>query len=128
MGGYEEITLNDGDMNMFEVLQTLRSTGYDGGLQIDHLPHYHADNSFQGMASAYAVGYVAVSPHPFAAVTDGQGTFRLANVPPGHHVLTAWHGRREEALASLGTIRSGKRMLASWKHGRTLASDFDVKR
>src|SRR5205823_5986644 len=57
-GGYEEITLNDGDMNMFGVLQTLKSTGYDGGLQIDHLPHYHADNSFQGMASAYAVGYV----------------------------------------------------------------------
>ena len=27
-------------------------------LQIDHLPHYDGDTAFQGMASAYAVGYV----------------------------------------------------------------------
>lgn len=57
-GGYEEIALNDGDMNMFSVLRTLRSIGYDGAIQIDHLPHYDGDNSFQGMASAYAVAYV----------------------------------------------------------------------
>jgi len=57
-GGYEEIALHDGDMNMFRVLQALRSVGYDSGLQIDHLPDYTSDNAFQGMASAYAVGYV----------------------------------------------------------------------
>lgn len=57
-GGYQEIALHDGDMNMFAVLRTLRSTGYDGAIQIDHLPNYDGDNSFQGMASAYAVGYL----------------------------------------------------------------------
>ncbi len=57
-GGYEEVALHDGDMNMAAVLRTLRATGYDGALQIDHLPHYTGDNSFQGMASAYAVGYL----------------------------------------------------------------------
>ncbi|HVC34435.1 MAG TPA: mannonate dehydratase [Chloroflexota bacterium] len=57
-GGYEEIALHDGDMNMFRVLQTLKSVGYDGGIQIDHLPGYDGDNAFQGIASAYAVGYV----------------------------------------------------------------------
>jgi mannonate dehydratase len=57
-GGYEEVALHDGDMNMFRVLLTLKSVGYDGGLQIDHLPSYTGDNAFQGMASAYAVGYV----------------------------------------------------------------------
>lgn len=57
-GGYEEVALHDGDMNMFAVLKTLKSVGYDGGLQIDHLPTYDGDNSWQGMASAYAVGYV----------------------------------------------------------------------
>jgi mannonate dehydratase len=55
-GGYQEVALHDGDMNMFRVLQTLRSTGYDGGLQADHLPAYDGDNGFQ--ASAYAVGYI----------------------------------------------------------------------
>jgi mannonate dehydratase len=57
-GGYEEVALDDGDMNMFKILQTLREVGYDGGLQIDHLPHYDKDDHHQKIASAYAVGYV----------------------------------------------------------------------
>lgn len=57
-GGYEEVALHDGDMNMFRVVQTLRSIGFDGGLQIDHLPRFDGDNAFQGMASAYGVAYV----------------------------------------------------------------------
>jgi mannonate dehydratase len=56
-GGYEEVALGDGDTNMFRVLQALRSIGYDGGLQLDHMPHYLGDDGFQGQASAYAVGY-----------------------------------------------------------------------
>lgn len=57
-GGYEEVALDDGDMNMFKVLQTLREVGFDGGLQIDHLPHYTHDDAHQKVASGYAVGYV----------------------------------------------------------------------
>ncbi|MBM3265107.1 MAG: mannonate dehydratase [candidate division Zixibacteria bacterium] len=57
-GGYQEMALDDGDMNMFTVLKTLRETGYDGGLQIDHLPHYDTDDRHSKIASAYAVGYV----------------------------------------------------------------------
>lgn len=73
-GGYEEVALHDGDMNMFQVLLTLRDIGFDGGLQLDHMPAYSGDNGFQGMASAYAVGYAkallsalettAVGAHP----------------------------------------------------------------
>lgn len=57
-GGYEEMALHDGDKNMFLVLQALRSVGFDGGLQIDHLPRFDGDTAFQGAASAYGVGYV----------------------------------------------------------------------
>ena len=57
-GGYQEVALGDGDMNMLRVVQTLRSIGFDGGLQIDHLPRFDGDNGFQGMAAAYSVGYV----------------------------------------------------------------------
>jgi mannonate dehydratase len=56
-GGYQEVALHDGDMNMFAVLQTLRSVGFDGGLQLDHMPAYDSDTPFKGMAWAYAVGY-----------------------------------------------------------------------
>jgi mannonate dehydratase len=57
-GGYEEVALDDGDMNMFKILSTLQEVGYDGGLQIDHLPDYANDDRHQKIGSAYAVGYV----------------------------------------------------------------------
>ena len=57
-GGYEEVAMSDGDMNLFKVLSTLREVGFDGGLQIDHLPNYNADDSHQKIAAAFAVGYV----------------------------------------------------------------------
>jgi len=57
-GGYEEVALDDGDMNMFKILSTLQEVGFDGGLQIDHLPDYASDDRHQKIGSAYAVGYV----------------------------------------------------------------------
>ena len=45
-------------MNMSSIPQTLQEVGFDGGLQIDHLPRYSADDTEQKIASAYAVGYV----------------------------------------------------------------------
>ena len=42
---------------MFKILQTLKEIGFDGGLQIDHLPNYIGDAE-QRAASAYAVAYV----------------------------------------------------------------------
>lgn len=72
-GGYEEVALHDGDKNMFTILQALRSVGFDGGLQIDHLPRFDGDTPFQGIGGAYGVGYlkallaaaevVPVTPH-----------------------------------------------------------------
>jgi hypothetical protein len=37
--------------------------------------------------------YVAVVPHAFAAVTDDNGTFTLARVPPGKYSIQIWHER-----------------------------------
>ena len=45
-------------MSMFRILLTLRSVGYDGGLQVDHLPGLTADTPFRGIASAYSVAYI----------------------------------------------------------------------
>jgi mannonate dehydratase len=56
-GGYQEVALHDGDQNMLLVLKALKAIGFDGGLQIDHLPRFDGDNAFQGMASAYGVAY-----------------------------------------------------------------------
>lgn len=45
--------------------------------------------------------YVAVSPHPFFAVTGDDGTFTLKGVPPGTYTIEAVHekyGRKEGKL------------------------------
>ena len=56
-GGYEEVALDDGDMNMFQVLEALHDVGFEGGLQLDHMPSYAGDWPDKRMAWAYAVGY-----------------------------------------------------------------------
>ncbi len=35
--------------------------------------------------------YVVVAPHPFTAVTDEDGTFRIDGIPPGSYLVRAWH-------------------------------------
>jgi hypothetical protein len=35
--------------------------------------------------------YMAVLPHPFHGVSQANGTFNIANLPPGSYTLVAWH-------------------------------------
>jgi hypothetical protein len=39
--------------------------------------------------------YVAVVPHPYFAVTGPDGSFKLANLPPGTYTIEAWHEQYE---------------------------------
>jgi len=41
-------------------------------------------------------GWVVVAPHPFHALTDGQGRFKLDQLPPGPYVVRVWHERLGE--------------------------------
>jgi plastocyanin len=38
-------------------------------------------------------GYVGVLEHPYFAVTDANGRFSIANLPPGTYTIEAWHER-----------------------------------
>lgn len=35
--------------------------------------------------------FIRVDTHPFHAVTDGDGRFRIEGLPPGHYDLEVWH-------------------------------------
>jgi hypothetical protein len=35
--------------------------------------------------------YAGVQAHPYFAVSDPDGKFKIANVPPGSYTLTAYH-------------------------------------
>jgi hypothetical protein len=39
----------------------------------------------------WMTAYIAVLPHPWAALTDENGRFTLRNVPAGTHKIYAWH-------------------------------------
>jgi len=56
--GFEEVLLDDGDMNMFKILLELRRVGFDGCLQPDHCPHLEGDNDDALQSLGYAVGYI----------------------------------------------------------------------
>jgi mannonate dehydratase len=56
--GYQEVFLDEGDINMAEVIHTLRDAGYSGVLNLDHVPGLTGDTPDTKMATAWAVGYM----------------------------------------------------------------------
>jgi hypothetical protein len=45
--------------------------------------------------------YMVVLPHPFHSVSQMNGTFSIANLPPGSYTLVAWHekyGQQEQQV------------------------------
>lgn len=45
--------------------------------------------------------YMAVMPHPFYAVSQMNGQFTIANLPPGNYTIVAWHekyGQQEQQV------------------------------
>jgi mannonate dehydratase len=57
-GGFEEVLLDDGDMNMFKILLELRKVGFDGCLNPDHIPRLEGDSGNASLGLAYSVGYI----------------------------------------------------------------------
>ena len=58
--------------------------------------------------------FVRVDPHPFHAVSDAEGSFRIEGIPPGDYTLEAWHER-------LGTQELNVKVVA----GRTETVAFE---
>jgi len=56
--GYDEVMLDDGDMDMLEVLRALDKVGYDDSLNPDHDPILVGDTTDRNAARAFAVGYI----------------------------------------------------------------------
>src|SRR5215831_6348175 len=62
----------------------------------------------------WMTAWVGIVSHPYFAVSEGKnGTFTIANVPPGHRTITAWH----EAFGALTKA-------VDVKDGQTITVDF----
>jgi len=57
-GAYEEVHLDDGDMNMFKILSALNDVGFDGCINPDHIFEIEGDTENVRQGLAYSVGYV----------------------------------------------------------------------
>lgn len=51
--------------------------------------------------------FIVVAEHPYYAVTDGVGTFRLRDVTPGAYTLEVWHEKLGKAQQQV-TVEAGK--------------------
>lgn len=57
-GGFEEVLLDDGDMNMFRIILELRRVGFDGCVNPDHIPSIEGDTPGSSLGLAYSIGYL----------------------------------------------------------------------
>src|SRR5262249_18362056 len=57
---------------------------------------------------AWMKAWVFVVPHPWFAVTDAQGTFTIANVPPGRYMLWLRHADSGLHERRAVTVLAGK--------------------
>jgi mannonate dehydratase len=57
-GGFEEVLLDDGDMNMATILRSLQHVGFNGCVNPDHIPPLEGDGKLGGVGLGYSVGYI----------------------------------------------------------------------
>ena len=56
--GFEEGLLDDGDMNMYQILLELHKVGFSGCLNPDHIPGIEGDAGNVSLGLAYSIGYI----------------------------------------------------------------------
>ena len=57
-GGFEETLLDDGDINMFKVLEELRRVEFSGCINPDHIPAVEGDGPGVHQGLSYSIGYL----------------------------------------------------------------------
>ena len=66
-GGFEEVLLDDGDMNLFKILRQLDKVRFDGCLNADHIPTLEGDQQNLSHGLSYSIGYLKAL---FAALAE----------------------------------------------------------
>jgi plastocyanin len=59
--------------------------------------------------------FVRVDAHPFHAVTDPSGAFRIAGVPPGEYTVSVWH-ERLGSMERRVQVRAGETARAEFEY------------
>jgi plastocyanin len=62
--------------------------------------------------------WVVVAPHPFYALSDAQGRFKLDNLPAGQYTVRVWHERLGETSSKITVPATGAAPLTIELRGR----------
>ena len=99
----------DNQDTLFNVAQPIKDMTFSIELERDGVVRVQCD------VHSWMQAYVVVSPHGYAAVTAGDGSFRLEGIPPGSYKIQAWH-------EALGTLDKDLTIVA----GQDTRINFDV--
>jgi mannonate dehydratase len=55
---FDEVFIDEGDVDMFEAMKAYHEVGFDGVMRPDHTPHIAGDSHYGHRGRAYAVGYM----------------------------------------------------------------------
>jgi plastocyanin len=67
---------------------------------------------------SWMTAYIGVETHPYYAVSGGDGTFTIGNVPAGRHAIRAWH-ERYGLLTQVVTVKAGETMTVDFAYKGT---------
>jgi hypothetical protein len=98
------------------------ATPYAGYEKMYQLANFREPTLLQvtsGNGHEWMAAYVAVLPHPWAALTDENGRYTLRNVPAGTYKVYAWH-------EVLGTLT--REVKLNGNHEATVDFEFAVKK
>jgi hypothetical protein len=69
--------------------------------------------------------FIGVQSHPYFAVTGEDGSFEIANLPPGDYVVEAWHERYGTQTVNVSVAESGE-ATADFTYSEAMAADAVV--
>lgn len=55
----------------------------------------------------FARAYIAVFDHPYYAITEGDGTFKIDGLPPGTYTVKVWHERLAKPIEQSVVVSAG---------------------
>lgn len=67
--------------------------------------------SVAGIVHPFEQGWIWKLPHPYAAVTDSNGNFKITNIPQGNYKIRIWHELLGEQEMFVKTIKDKTKYL-----------------
>ena len=89
-------------MNVFNVTQPRSGMVFDFPLKAAEVMMRLTCDAHRWM-----FGYIAVMTHPYFAVSGADGSYTIANVPPGRYTVKTWHERFGEQTKTVVVAADG---------------------